>query len=169
MIIRILGAVLLITGCGSFGFLMGIHYRKEIQMLRLLLTSLQEMEWELKYHLSPLSVLCGIGANASKGVLREVFCELQYQLESGMCSEISGCMNGIIQKNDISFRCRKCLKELGRSLGRYDLEGQLQGLASVYDQAKTYLEELDMHRAERVRSYQTLALCAGTALAILLV
>lgn len=169
MMIRMTGVVLLISGCGSFGFLMGIHYHREIQMLRILLSTLQEMEWELRYRLTPLPDLCTIAADTAKGKLRELFCELGYQLESGTCAEVSGCMNGLVQKKDIPYRCGRCLKDLGRCLGRYDLEGQLQGLASVKAQIRAYLEELDTNRAERIRSYQTLALCAGCALAILLV
>ena len=167
MMIRMTGAVLLVAGCGSFGFLIGIHYRREIRMLRYLLAALQEMEWELKYRLTPLPELCGIAASASGGKLQELFRNLRKDLETGCCAEVSGCMNGLLQTGDIPSKTAICLKELGRSLGRYDLEGQLQGLQEVRLHCRKNLEELESHRAERLRSYQTLGLCAGTALVIL--
>lgn len=166
---KIMGAVFLITGCGGFGFLMGIHYRREIQLLRCLLSALREMEWELKYRITPLPELCETAAAASRGKIKELFLDLQRQLNDGVCAEISGCMNALVQKKDLPQRCGKCLRELGRSLGRYDLEGQIQGLQAVQAQCESYLDELEDHRVERLRSYQTLALCAGTALVILLV
>lgn len=169
MMIRLVGAVLLVSGCGSFGFAMGLHYRREIRMLRQLLAALQEMEWELKYRLTPLPELCSTGAAATEGKLRELFQRLREALEAGEFSEISGCMNGLVQAMEISPKCAGCLRELGSSLGRYDLEGQLQGLRSVQERCRGFLEELESHRSERMRSYQTLWLCAGGALAILLV
>lgn len=169
MMIRLVGAVLLVSGCGSFGFAMGLHYRREIRMLRQLLAALQEMEWELKYRLTPLPGLCAIGAATAEGKVGQLFQELGSALEEGEFSEISGCMNGLVQTMDITPRCRTCLRELGGSLGRYDLEGQLQGIRSVQQRCRGFLEELESHRAERMRSYQTLWLCAGGALAILLV
>lgn len=167
--IRIFGAVMLVSGCGGFGFLMGMHYRREIRMLKNLLSSLREMEWELKYRLTPLPELCGIAAVVSGGTIGELYLELKNALETGTCSEISGCMNGLLQTMEIPGRTAKCLKDLGNSLGRYDLEGQLQGLQAVKVQCHNFLEELEDHRAERVRSYQTLGLCAGAALVILFI
>ena len=54
-------------------------------------------------------------------------------------------------------------------MGRYDLEGQLQGIQTVKMECHGYLDELERHRAERLRSYQTLGLCAGAALVIIFV
>ena len=160
---------MLVSGCGSFGFLLGANYRREMRMLKNLLSSLREMEWELKYRLTPLPELCGIAAAASGGKIGELSLELNDALETGACSEISGCMNGLLQTMDIPRRTEKCLKNLGNSLGRYDLEGQLQGLQAVKAECCGFLEELEAHRTERVRSYQTLGLCAGAALVILFV
>lgn len=167
--IRTFGAVMLLFGCGSFGFLMGVHYRREMRMLKMLLSSLREMEWELKYRLTPLPELCGIAAATSGGKLGELFLSLKSELEAGICAEVSGCMNGLLQTMDMPDRTEKCLKDLGKSLGRYDLEGQLQGLQAVKTQCHGFLEELEDHHTERLRSYQTLGLCAGTALVILFI
>lgn len=138
-------------------------------MLRQLLSALQEMEWELKYRLTPLPVLCSTCAAVSSGQLRGFFLALEKDLESGIFAEVSGCMNGLLQTMHLPGRCSSCLKELGISLGRYDLEGQLQGIGAVKARCSSYLEEMECHRSERLRSYQTLALCAGGALVILLV
>lgn len=167
--IRFIGAVLLIGGCGGFGFAIGSQYRREIRMLRQLLSALLTMEWELKYRLTPLPELCGICAAATSGPLRNLFEVLRKELVSGSFAEISGCMNGLLQTMELPQRCKNCLQELGSSLGRYDLEGQLQGIGAVKERCGSYLEEMECNRPEQLRSYQTLALCAGAALVILLV
>ena len=64
---------------------------------------------------------------------------------------------------------RESLELLGRSLGRFDLEGQLRGLESVRQVCRHGLETLAQNSAIRNRSYQTLGLCAGAALAILFI
>ena len=166
---RLVGAGILVVGCSSFGCLLGYHYKKEEQMLRWLLAALQEMEWELKYRITPLPDLCRVAAEASRGKIRELFQLLEFELRSYSVSEISGCMNGLLQTMDMPSHCRLCLKNLGSSLGRFDLEGQIQGLQSVCSQCRQCLGQLQENRSDRLRSYQTLALCAGFGLAIILI
>ena len=167
--IRMVGAGILVAGCSGFGCLLGYHYKKEEQMLRWLLAALQEMEWELKYRITPLPDLCRVAADASGGKIRQLFRTLEQELRSYAVSEISGCMNGLLQTAEIPTQCRLCLKNLGSSLGRFDLEGQIQGLQSVSTQCRQHLGKLQENRSERLRSYQTLALCAGFGLAIILI
>lgn len=169
IMIRWVGAVLVIISSGGFGYTMSTQYRKVIRMLHQLVFVLQEMEWELKYRLTPLPELCGICAASATGELREVFLLLKKELEAGIFSEVSGCMNAILQTLHLPSQCSSCLKELGNSLGRYDLEGQLQGIGAVKERCHSYLEVMESHRPERLRSYHTLALCAGSALLIILV
>ena len=63
---------------------------------------------------------------------------------------------------------KELLLELGRSLGNFDLNGQLRGIEAVRRQALEALQNSVKDRDQRIRSYQTLGLCAGAALAILL-
>lgn len=167
--IRILGSALLMAGCGGFGFSLAAAHRREIRMLRRLIQALQEMEWELKYRMTELPDLCCIAGDAASGPLREVFRELAGKLRRREVTDISGCLNGIISQQELPRRVRRNLKQLGTSLGRYDLEGQLQGLEAVRQQCRQDLKELEENGKERLHSYQTLALCAGAALAILFI
>ena len=169
MMVRMVGAGILVVGCGGFGCLLGYHYRREEQMLRWLLAAMQEMQWELKYRITPLPDLCRVAADASGGKIRELFLTLERELRSCSVSEISGCINGMLTGMEIPSRCRHCLKNLGSSLGRFDLEGQIQGLQSACGQCRQYIGQLRENRSDRLRSYQTLALCAGFGLAIILI
>jgi len=68
----------------------------------------------------------------------------------------------------LSPREKRWFRLLGTSLGRYDLPGQVKGLQNVREECTLELEKMKNNQEERLRSYQTLGLCAGTALVILL-
>lgn len=165
--IRFVGAALLVAGCSGFGFCIAAAHRREAAMLRRLIRALQEMEWELKYRMTELPELCAVAADAAGGRLKDIFLQLQKRLDGREVVHISGCLNGILNETELPRAVRRNMKQLGASLGRYDLEGQLQGLTAVRCQCRHDLKALENGSADRLKSYQTLAVCTGTALAIL--
>lgn len=66
-------------------------------------------------------------------------------------------------------RTKKAFETLGATLGRFDVDGQIRGLEAVRELCRRELDELSRDRDTKLRSYQTLGLCAGAALAILFV
>ena len=78
------------------------------------------------------------------------------------------CMRAAMDKcHDLPICVRRPLTQLGQTLGRFDLEGQLKGLKGVQEACRRELGKLENNRDVRLRSYQTLGLCAGAALVIL--
>lgn len=167
--IRLLGAAMLVAGCGGFGFSLASAQRREARMLHRLISVLQEMEWELKYRMTELPELCSLAADASSGSLRCVFRELGEKLRRREVLDISACFNDILERRDLPKYVRRNLKQLGACLGRFDLEGQVQGLEAVRCQCRQDLARLQENGPQRMRNYQILALCAGAALAILFI
>lgn len=163
-----LGAFLVIGGCGSFGFFLAASHRRTEQCLRRLIAALDYMECELQYHLTPLPSLCRQAAAESAGMIRELFCALAQELEDQVSPDVKSCMYAAIRKlPELPPQVSEALQELGTSLGRFDLQGQLRGLEAVRATCRCSLEDLSRNREVRLRSYQTLGLCAGAALAIL--
>ena len=168
MSIKLIGAVLIIGGCGGVGFSMAAAHRREENALRQLIGALDYMGCELQYHLTPLPELCRGASAQSSGYIRQVFLALAAELDSQIAPDAASCMNAAISKTPkLPQRVKKNLSELGSSLGRFDLQGQLKGLESARQQCRRDLDELSKDRDVRLRSYQTLGLCAGSALAIL--
>ena len=93
--------------------------------------------------------------------------ELADRLSRNEVTDISGAMNQLVACHELPGRVRRNMRQLGTSLGRFDLEGQLQGLDAAKQQCRKDLIELQENAPQRIRNYQTLALCAGAALAIL--
>ena len=162
------GAVLVIAACGGFGVSLAAGHRRQERLLRQLLRALHTMRWELQYRLTPLPELCRRAGEETPGPLREIFRGLSRELDAQVRADVPGCMQSVLKKTgDLPVSMRRMLRQLGRTLGRFDLEGQLQGLDAVKAAREEELAELSRNRETRLRSYQTLALCAGAALAIL--
>lgn len=164
------GSVLVFAGCGGFGLsLAGKHIRKE-RMLVQFIRILDEMECELRYRLTRLPQLCMIAGENSSGPLRKVIIRFARELESRISPDPASCMEWILEEHPISDDdVRYFLVELGRSLGRFDLEGQLKGIGHVKELCSYHLEMERSGKRERIQCYRNLGFCAGAALVILLV
>ena len=165
---RWIGAVLVIAGCGGCGFSIAAGYMREEGTLRQLLRALNCMEWELQYRLTPLPELCRQAGKETGGALKEVFWNLAEELEQRTFPDAADCMAAALNRSrELPRRIQEILKLLGRTLGRFDLPGQKQGLEEARAACRMALDALEKKRENRLRSYGTLGLCAGAALAIL--
>lgn len=170
MNMKLIGAIMIIVTCGGFGFYLSAVHRREECTLRELVAVLDYMECELQYRLTPLPTLCRQAAAESQGVLRQTFLALALELEDQISPDVERCMNGALSKvKDIPKLTYDAMSMLGKTLGRFDMEGQLKGLEGVRQECRRHLGELSQNREVRLRGYQTLGLCAGAALAILLI
>lgn len=165
-----IGAILIILGCGGFGFSMAAAHRREEHDLRQLIAALDYMECELQYRMTPLPDLCHAAGQEIGGQTGTVLLRLSEELNHQVSPDVAACMGSALRNTDrLSGHTLENLKLLGSSLGRFDLKGQLSGLETVRGACRQDLARLSQNRENRLRSYQTLGLCAGAALAILLI
>lgn len=163
-----MGAVFVLVSCGGFGAGIAGGYRRRERLLRQLMNVLENMEAELGYHLIALPELTKQAAGDAGGILRDVFLNLTRELSWQAQPDASGCMYAAMEQcHDLPSCLRRPLVQLGQTLGRFDLEGQIQGLEAARDTCRRELSRLEKNRDVRLRSYQTLGLCAGAALVIL--
>ena len=168
MILKIIGACMVIAGCGSVGFKIAANHRKEERHLRQLSNVLDYMECELQYRLTPLPQLCRQAAAEFPAM--SVFSKLVLVMEAQTHVDADQCMSEALRScKNVPPITRNILELLGKSIGRFDLDGQLKGFASARQECKRNLDLLSVNLDNRLRSYQTLGLCAGAALAILFV
>ena len=167
---KILGIIFIVTGCGGFGFLIAGAHRNSSKQLQQLIRILNTMECELRYRMTPLPELCRISAEICAGKLQVVFLRLAERLDHNSAVNVSQCMLQIIsQMSAMPKQVEQVLGMLGDCLGRFDLEGQLKGILYVRSTCEDLLRNSMLNQDIRIHSYQTLAICAGAALAILLV
>ena len=170
MMYKWIGSVLIFAGCGGFGLsLAGVHIRRE-RMLMQIRVMLDEMECELRYKLTRLPELCAIAAKKSNGSVRKVMVTFSKELENRISPDPASCMAWTLDGSSLpDDDTRELLMELGRSLGRFDLDGQLRGIRHIKELCEHHLERERSRKDERIRCYRSLGFCAGAALVILLV
>ena len=163
------GAMLVIFGCGGFGFSMAAAYRHEEKVLRQLRNILQFLYCELQFRMTTLPELCLLAGRQNSGTLSKVFLRLGKELERQLQPDAASCMVSAMEGMELTPRLRELLEHFGQTLGCFDLKGQLLGIEELRAQCIATLEEFASGREDRLRSYQTLGLCAGAALVILFV
>ena len=169
VMVKTLGAILIILSCGGFGISLAAAHKAHERAIGELLSALEFMECELRYKLTPLPELCAKAGENFKGSVGEVFRRLSKELALQTESDAACCLKTAVEYCCVLGQTRELLLSLGNTLGRFDLEGQLQGIASVHSACERTLEQLSTNREMRLRSYQTLGLCAGAALVILFI
>ncbi len=164
------GVSLIVLGCGGVGLSMARQYVAQIAALKHLIIVLDYMANDLGYRQTPLPELCRCGAKLSVGIVSQVFTALAEQLESQTLSDAPGCMEqALILQKGMPDGLSTYFRQLGKSLGCFDVAGQVQGITAVRENCVKELNTLESDKTNRIRNYQTLGLCAGAALAILLI
>lgn len=167
---KLIGAILIIVGCGGFGFLIAANYKAEQRHLKELLRILNEMTAELQYRLTPLPELIDNAAKQASGALRKTMIDLKAEISGQTAPDVDKCMYAAMEKNpDLPVLTGNMLRLLGKTLGRFDLDGQISEISSVIQEINENLSRLTADKDVRLRSYRTLGLCAGFAIAILLI
>ena len=170
MKIRLLGAALVIFGCGFIGRLLVLSKRDELSTARELILMLDNLACELQYRITPLPELCNIISEQTKGTLKQLFAYFADELNGQISPNVQICMASAIKKTaHIPYLTKKYIILLGETLGHYELEGQLKGIQTVRDECARAVESFSKDLELRMRCYQSLSLCAGAALAILLI
>lgn len=164
-----IGAILIVTGCAGFGLSLSAAHRREENCLRSLMAALDYMVCELHFRAPALPELCRGAAKISGRGVGQVFSALAAELETSSAADVGHCMNIALENGDLPPKARDQLQILGTSLGRFDMEGQMKSLESVRASCRRTLDSLTADRDSRLRNYQTLSLCTGAALAILLI
>lgn len=170
MNLKWIGAILIIASCGLVGFSMAAGYCREERSLHQLIGALDFIACELQYRMTPLPDLCRQAGAEKNGCAGKVLTELAVQLESRLQPDVQSCMRETLSTiANIPEKTKEAFELLGSSLGRFDADGQLKGLESVRGFCRREAEKLALGKSNRLRSYQTLGICAGAALAIIFV
>lgn len=168
-VLRWIGVILIVGGCGGCGFSMAAEYRAVEQNLRQLQNALEILQCEIQFRLTPLPEICAILRNACPGPVGSFFEALRQQLLLPDAGEFHVCAGAAASKvRELPEQCRKIILELCATLGRYDTEGQMRAIVAAKDECLRSLEEVRAGQAGRLKSYKALGLCGGAALAILL-
>ena len=107
MMLRVIGAILIIIGCGGFGFMLAANHRREECSLRTFISVLDYMECELQYRLTPLPDLFRQAAGFTRGVLRGVFLQICQELEDQIRPDAERCVIAALSKLSLTRAIRR--------------------------------------------------------------
>ena len=168
--LKIFGGLLIVASCSALGFQIAGAYRLERQMLQQWISALDYMQCELQYRMTALPELCRQAASHGSGKVSTVLFLLADELDRQLQPDVRMCMDHALKKvPKLPESVRTAAEELGNTLGRFDTEGQLRQLEAARHSSRKRLEGLEKGAQERMRCYQTLGICGGAALAILLI
>lgn len=168
MTLKVIGAVLIISGTGIAGMFVVRNHKQTVNMLAQFIYALDEIQNELRYRRSPLSdVFRKIRTNSVP--LNTFFTCLSDELDGQISPDTYCCVNAALsQTKDLPKELSRQILLMGKTLGYFDIEGQLKGLSVVKEGCKVILNTFTTNQEVRLRSYQSLAICAGVAAVILL-
>ena len=170
MMPKIIGAVLIFVSCGGMGLSIAANHRSRERMLQQIITAVEFMVCELEYRQTPLPDLLKLCASHTGGLIGRLFSQLSRELEQQIAPDAACCMEAVLREESrLPGQIIEKFQLLGKTLGRFDLNGQVSGLRAVAELSKRDLDGLLLNREARLRGYTTLGLCAGAAIVILFI
>lgn len=163
-----IGAVLVLAGCGGWGFCAAWQMHRQETELRQLSAALEFMSCELACRQTPLPVLLEASGQVAHGIVGNALTESAQMMQQQRYPDAGSCIDAALKLHPTLPKTDRVLRLLGSSLGRFDLPGQQAALTSVHTECRRILQQHCADLSQRVRSYRILGFCAGGALAILL-
>ena len=169
MIQKWIGVGCVFFACAGTGFQAAYALRREQQLLSQTKRLLEKMECELSSRATNLPQLCLAASDCGK-TLEEIYKALAATLQAQVLPDAASCMESVLENYPhLPVSVLRLHSMLGQTLGRFDLAGQLEEIGAVKAVCSQELCKHREHAESKIRSYQTLGLCAGAALAILLI
>lgn len=170
MTYRILGACLIVLGCGGAGFMVAANAKRETTTLKHIITVLEYWKNELNFHLTPLPELCRQTAAQTPGMIGHFWDDVAKELERQISPNVEKCIHATLHNfPDMPILSKQIIESLAKNLGRFDIDGMLQNINSCLSDAHLLLDKHTNNQDVRIRNYRTLGLCAGAAIVILFI
>lgn len=169
---KIAGVLLIVFSAASFGFRYAWNVRRRCDLIGQLLLALRLLKSELSAHGTPLPQAFGFLAAATSGSTAAYFSAAAKEMNKNRwMTPDRGLRLAESQLKELTGEdpVRQVLHDLGAGLGRFDLEGQLGGIGCAVARMEQFQKEAEAEKSLRCKTYRALGICAGLALAILLV
>lgn len=169
--LKLIGMILVVASSSAVGFGFAANIRAQSRQLGALLSALAYMKNEISYRLTPLPELFYLLGKSSPAPIGSLFSSCAQALMQNPSASVQGVVRSALSQTPqlaITQQTRQTLLELALSLGKFDAAGAASALELAQTRLRQELMVLDSHRRERCRSYQTIGVCAGLALAVIL-
>lgn len=169
--LKILGMIFVVASSAAVGFGFAAGVRAQAVQLQQLISALEYMKNEISYRLTPLPELFSLLSSPEGKPISTFFACCAQSMQQSPAASVQGVFLDAMQKTPqlaLPQAARQTLLELSLSLGKFDTAGQMSAITLASDRLRQQLQALEARRLERCRSYETIGVCAGLALAVIL-
>lgn len=168
--IRFLGIAFILAATAATGMVMiggvgaGMEQTRALQQLLLLMRS------EMQYHLTPLPEIFSAAAQSIDSPVGALSWTIAGSMMSGQPQTAFFAIKSAMEKTPqltLPKAAKDAFLDLSRSLGKYDLEGQLAAIDYCLERIEAIAGTLESERSARCRSYGAVCACAGVCFLIL--
>lgn len=169
--IRWIGFVLVVSGAAAAGISMAAAVRRSGEFYRQAQMALLHMKAEIEFKLTPLAEICGQLAVSCRQPLAGIFGAVETSLHLAPGRPCGVQMRRALQQKGLSMpeELKKTLTELFDTLGKQDVYAQLRAIDMAERRLQSALDELQREKKDRCRSYRVIGVCAGLAVAVILI
>lgn len=165
---KYLGILFIVCSTTYMGFHLANGFRIRRKQLMQFLRCLPIIRNEIAFCGTPIPKIFRLISEHTEGEVHEVFGNVSNKMEKNKTMTPAEAMEETLTARKYTCLVPRLL-ELADKLGNYDLEAQITGIDQVRSQAELQMAELEQERAQKGKVYESLGICAGLALAILLI
>lgn len=168
MIFRLIGALVLCLGASGLGFSAAGSVRANVKTLQQLKLALEMMRCEISYTLTPASRICRIIQNSSRGDVKTLFEQLEAIYTSGVAKD-GMWAEGLVHRtlHNVPAEVADAITELLCGFGQFGANEQLRLIDLNAAKVDAALARMEAEKKQRCRCYETLGICTGLAIAVL--
>lgn len=169
--IRYLGFILIVCGGSGCGIMLARETHKTLELYLQCAIALTYMKNEMEFHLTAVDQIAFELSNILPKPLATVF----HNLYSSMCVApgiaLGLQMEKAMQRNKrpLPNNLKQIMIRLFDLLGKQDLQAQLSAIQLAEKRINREIERINAEKYERSRTYRTIGICTGLALAIILI
>lgn len=166
-----IGLICIAGGASAVGFGIAANVKRQTVQLRQLQSSLCYMKNEILCRMTPLPELFRLVSEQTPDAVGRLFETAAAALEKDKSRSAASSLAAAIRKTpELTFdaQTERTLLGLAMALGQFDAEGQTRAIELAECGIADRLADLEKDAASRCRSYRTLGVCAGLAIAVIL-
>lgn len=165
--IKLLGAILVATGCSYFGFLKAQELKRNITQTEKFIQALSYMKREITQNQRFLPDIIQSLSKQNTDIIGKYFYHLQKQLEKTDTFQEKW-TNTMISEPYFHEKLIEILQPLGSILGQYDSQRQEESLSNIIEQLKQQKISATEESQRMGKVYCTIGITFGLFLVILL-
>lgn len=173
MMLKIVGAILIVTSCGMGGIVYSNRYINRLDNLKSLSICIEMLRSEITYGHIPLPQASRSIAEKVRGPVADIFYDFSDELISRKGYTAHQAFKRAVDKNAgrlcINQEEMGLFRTLGNMMGTSDTANQEKSLNLLSKQLEVLIERAMSEKDKNVKIYRNLGLLGGIGLAILLI